>query len=132
MSINAYKRTISETESPRSIERRILSQVTSELEQLAAEYDQAETSVERLRLLSEGLRDILWKNERVWIAFKADLADNGNALPPALRSGLLSIAIWVENHTQGVMNGKLKVRPLIEINRSIIRGLEGNQLHLAE
>ncbi|MDX2482325.1 MAG: flagellar biosynthesis regulator FlaF, partial [Pseudodonghicola sp.] len=36
MGIAAYKRTISQTETPRQIERRVLSRATSELERLGA------------------------------------------------------------------------------------------------
>ena len=132
MSINAYKRTISETEAPRDLERRILSLVTFELERYAEEFDAAETGAAKLTLLADGLRETLWQNERIWIAFKADLAESGNALSPELRAGLISLAFWVENHTKKVMKGTKTIKPLITMNRSIIRGMEGNQLHVAD
>lgn len=132
MSIAAYKRTISETESPRQIERRILSRVTSDLERFCAEYDNAEQGADRLTILSKGLNDALWQNQRVWIALQSDLAQEGNALPPALRAGLLSLAAWVHSHSQGVIKGKNKVRPLIDINHTIIRALDGHKLQVME
>jgi flagellar protein FlaF len=64
MSVAAYKRTISHTEAPRQIERRILAQVTSELEQQFAAFDQAEENLERLQILADGLRHVLWKNQQ--------------------------------------------------------------------
>ena len=132
MSIAAYKRTISETESPRQIERRVLSRVTSGLERFGADYDGAEQGLDKLSILANGLNDALWQNQRVWMAFQADLAQEGNTLPPALRAGLLSLSNWVNTHTQGVLKGKNKVRPLIEINQTIIRALEGNTLQVME
>ncbi len=132
MSIAAYKRTISETESPRQIERRVLSRVTSELERLASDYDSAEQGLDKISILAKGLRDALWQNQRVWQALQHDLASEGNSLPPNLRAGLISLAFWVDTHTRGVMKGQNKVGPLVEINRTIIRALDGNALQVME
>lgn len=132
MSIAAYKRTISETESPRQIERRVLSRVTSELERLGADYDAAEQGLDKLSLLTNGLKEALWQNQRVWRAFRHDLAQEGNTLPPGLRAGLLSISAWVDTHTRGVLQGRHKVRPLVDINQTIIRALDGNTMQVME
>ncbi|GAA6209876.1 flagellar biosynthesis regulator FlaF [Cognatishimia sp. WU-CL00825] len=132
MSITAYKRTISDTESPRQIERRVFTSVTAEIEQKYLAFDQAENGGEKLRILAEGLRDALWRNQQVWNAIRGDLIEPGNALPPDLKAGLISLSLWVDTHTQGVMGGTLKVKPLLDINRSIIRGLEGNPMHVME
>lgn len=132
MSIAAYKRTISQTESPRQIERRVLSTVTAEMESKYLAFDQAETPGEKLALLADGLRDTLWYNERIWMTMRNDLVESANGLSPDLKAGLISLAIWVENHTQGVMKGEKTVKPLLDINRSIIRGLEGNPMHVME
>jgi flagellar protein FlaF len=132
MSIAAYKRTITETESPRQIERRVLSRVTAELERFGPEFDRSETSTEKLALLAGGLNDALWRNQRVWMALQSDLAQPGNQLPPALRAGLISLASWVGTHSNGVFKGKNRVQPLIDINKTIIRALEGNPLQVME
>lgn len=125
MSVAAYKRTISETESPRQIERRILSRVTGELEAHMAEYDSA-AGHDRVGLLAQGLRNALWENERIWIALRDDLAEPENRFPPALKAALISLALWVERQTQMVMGGGGEVTPLVEVNRNIIRGLSGD------
>ena len=125
MNIAAYKRTISETEAPRQIERRLLAQVTSELDRGYLDFDQAERKIDKLQLLADGLRHTLWKNEQLWAAFKTDLASQGNGFNPELKSALLSLSIWVERHTQGVMAGSNKIKPLIDVNRSIFHGLGG-------
>lgn len=132
MSIAAYKRTISDTESPRQIERRVLSSVTAEMESNYLAFDQAETLGERLALLAGGLRDTLWYNERIWMTMRNDLAETDNALSPDLKAGLISLALWVETHTQGVLKGEKNVKPLLDVNRSIVRGLEGNPMRVME
>lgn len=132
MGITAYKRTISETESPRQIERRVLVHVTSRLEQRQEEFDAAERRIDRLQILADGLRHDVWKNEQVWMAFKADLADKDNGLNPELRASLLSLAIWVEKHSQGIMAGSKGIKPLVDVNKSIIQGLSGKPFNVAD
>ncbi|NRB02703.1 MAG: flagellar biosynthesis regulator FlaF [Rhodobacteraceae bacterium] len=128
MGLTAYKRTISNTESPRQIERRILQQATSELEKFQAEFDQAEKRFDRLQMLADGGRNSLWKNQQIWMSLKHDLMESENQLDENLRASLISLAVWVENHTQSVMAGGKEIRPLIDINRSIIDGLSGRAL----
>jgi flagellar protein FlaF len=125
MSVAAYKRTISHTETPRGIERRVLAQVTAELETSYSAFDSSEGRFEKLEILGSGFRQVLWRNQQIWAAFKMDLLEEGNQLSPELRSSLISIAIWVEKHTQGVLSGEKPARPLIDINRSIVDGLDG-------
>ena len=121
MSIAAYKSTIRQSESPRQIERRILSRLTGALEAHVA-YDTAVT-FERVQILSNGLRAALSENQTFWNELKYDLAQPENALSPELRAGLLSIALWVDRQTGAVMGGQPGVRALADINRSIITGL---------
>lgn len=132
MSVTAYKRTISHTEAPRQIERRILVQVTAELEQQFEEFDKTDLRLERLELLANGLRHTIWKNQMVWMAFKSDLLEKENGLPDTLRGALASLAVWVENHSQGVLSGGKNIRPLIDVNRSIIDGLAGQAYSAVE
>ena len=128
MSVTAYKRTISHTEDPRQIERRILASVTSKLEN---KFDGAAEKSQKLQMLADGLRDPLWENQRVWLTFKADLAEKDNGLTADLRAALISLALWVENHTKAVLSGSKNVKPLIDINRSIIDGLSGRAAKVA-
>lgn len=132
MSITAYKRTISQTESPRQIERRIFANVTAELETHAVGFDAAETSGDKLNILANGLRDTLVYNQKIWQTIRSDLIDPSNGLTSELKAGLISLSLWVESHTNEVMKGKRKVKPLLDVNKSIIRGLEGNRMHVME
>lgn len=125
MSIAAYKRTIRESESPRQIERRILSRITGELEQSAQDFDAADGRGPRLELLAGGLRDSLAENQKIWGALRNDLADAGNRLPPELRASLLSLAMWVERQTTRALGGEPGVGALVTVNRHVIAGLSG-------
>lgn len=122
MSINAYKSTIRHSESPRQIERRILSRLTGALEALVA-YDHAETTFQRLEILSNGLRDALAENQKFWGELKYDLSLPENQLSPDLRAGLLSLALWVDRQTVAILGGQPGVANLVEVNRSIVAGL---------
>ncbi len=125
MSIAAYKSTIRTSESPRQIERRILSRLTGQLEARANDYDGAAGQHERIEILSSGLRNDLTENQRFWGELKHDLSQAENALPAELRAGLLSLALWVDRQTASILGGAAGVSALVQINRSIVAGLSG-------
>lgn len=125
MSVAAYKNNIRETESPRDIERRILLQLAGEMDRNAAAYDAAQDASERIRILSEGLRETLAENIRFWSALKMDLADPDNKLAPPLRAALISLALWVERQSSAVIGGEKGVAALVSTNRAIAAGLAG-------
>lgn len=125
MSINAYRKTMAQTESPRQIERRLLSEATKQMRECIA-FDMLQDSEGKLEMLANGLRDAIWRNQQIWQALKVDLMSSDNSLSPALRGTLISLALWVERHSFAVLEGKQKVKPLIEVNLSIIRGLNGD------
>lgn len=125
MGIRAYRKTIAQTETPRQIERRLLTEVTADLkEQL--QFDLLQDAESKLNLLAQGLRETVCRNQRIWQVLKFDLIESENALDPALRANLISLALWVERHCTGVLEGKLKIKPLIDVNLNIIRGLNGD------
>ena len=64
-------------------------------------------------------------NAELWTTLAADLADEGNALPAAMRGSLLSLAIFSIRTSQRVMTGGAKADALVDINLSIMRGLRG-------
>jgi len=125
MGLAAYKKTIRESETPRQIERRVLSRVTHDLQHHASAFDRSETKFDRLNLLADGLRDALFENQRIWSALRDDLAEPGNAMPDALKASLISIALWVDRQTDTLMTGHGQVAGLVEINGNIIAGLAG-------
>ena len=126
MSIAAYRATLRHTEDPRAIERRLIARVTGAMEQHAAAYDAATGAIARQSILSGGLSVALTENAAIWRALKNDLSEQGNRLPPSLRAGLISIALWMERETVRILGGGGNVRPLVEVNESIVAGLAGD------
>ena len=125
MSISAYRKTIANTEPPRQIERRLLTEANSKLLE-HIDYDTLQDGESKLAVLAQGLGEAIHNNARLWRALMYDLMESENALPPQLRAGLISLALWVERHSNGVLSGTQKVGPLIDINRSVARGLGGD------
>ena len=56
MSLDAYKKSLKTTETPRAMERRVLTQITSRLDAHQAEYDAAAEGPSRLGILAGPLR----------------------------------------------------------------------------
>ena len=73
MSIDAYRRTLREVESPRQIERRLMSNITGRLDSVADRFDDAVARHERLMLLATGLRTALAENQKLWSATDSGL-----------------------------------------------------------
>ena len=62
---------------------------------------------------------------RVWNFFISDLASEDNAIPAELRASLVSIGIFIIKHLDRMRSDKgLKFEPVIEITRTIQKGLE--------
>jgi len=114
MSIAAYQQTIAECEDPRRIEYRVFLRITLALE---AHRD--------ADWRSAGLKDALWRNLELWNTLRADLLDEGNALPEALRAGLVSLSFSVDRQTKMVLRGEAGVGLLVDINRAVMQGLQG-------
>ncbi|EPX78021.1 flagellar biosynthesis regulator FlaF [Salipiger mucosus] len=120
MSVSAYKKTIKNTETPRDIERRIISQVTTRLTQVQEDFDAAE---QRRFAITNEIREAVYDNQRLWITLKADLMAEENKLSPELRADLISLSMWVDKQCTSVLNGEGTIAPLIEVNQNIINGL---------
>ncbi|HYG86984.1 MAG TPA: flagellar biosynthesis regulator FlaF [Azospirillum sp.] len=114
MSIAAYQQTMAECDDPRRIEYRVFLRITLDLERHAdADWR------------SVALKDALWRNLELWNTLRADLLDDGNALPDELRAGLVSLSFSVNRRTREVLRGEADVGLLVEINRSVMQGLLG-------
>lgn len=124
MSLNAYRRTIREVATPRETERQILSRLNGRLYPMIGAFDAAD-KLGRLRMLSEGLREALADNLKFWMVIRLDLISPSNQLPPELRADLISISTFVERHTAAVLGGRGDLKPLVDMNDSIIGGLSG-------
>ncbi|MCB1332068.1 MAG: flagellar biosynthesis regulator FlaF [Roseivivax sp.] len=67
----------------------------------------------------------LHENRRLWTALAADVLDADNALPPELRARIVYLSQFVQHHSALVLSGKAKIKPLLDINLAILRGLKG-------
>jgi flagellar protein FlaF len=125
MSLAAYKKTIRESETPRQIERRILSRVTHDLTQRGQGFDATDDTKVRLAILAGGLRVALSENQEFWAALRYDLAEPANTMPDTLKASLISIGLWVDRQTSSLMAGQGRLVGLIEVNTNIAAGLSG-------
>jgi flagellar protein FlaF len=65
-------------------------------------------------------------NRRVWSAFAADCGAEGNGLPDSLRAGIISLSLFVSKHSSAVLRDGADMEPLIDINRTVMQGLEAS------
>ncbi|GAB4177290.1 MAG: hypothetical protein OHK0024_14980 [Thalassobaculales bacterium] len=108
----AYAKTARTTETPRSVEHRLLGEVTADL--MAADRSPGN----RRKLL-----DAVLRNKKMWDTFLIELSDAANQLPKETRAGLLSIGIFVNRETARVLENQTDPKVLIEINQTIMQGL---------
>ncbi|WP_295489200.1 flagellar biosynthesis regulator FlaF [Sphingorhabdus sp. EL138] len=110
--LDAYRRNQLNAEHPRSMERRLLAEITSEMISAA---DQG--------LLGSALMPSLHRNRELWSVWSATCLDNDNALPPEIRATIVSLALWVGRFTSEVVAGREEIEPLVSVNRSVIAAL---------
>ncbi len=113
MSLQAYKKTASQGETPRETEYRLFTQVTREL--IRAKEAPAYATQIRIKAVD-------W-NRRMWSALATACADKDNALSNEIRAGIISLSIWVNRHSSEVMRGQEDFDALIDINKQIMEGL---------
>lgn len=114
MSYQAYQRTSARAEDPRSTEYRLLGQVTRAL------MEAKDADAREIRKRAEALD---W-NRRVWSAFAADCASPDNGLPESLRASIISLSIFISKETSTAMRGGGDIETLIDLNRTVMQGLE--------
>lgn len=108
----AYGRVQNATENPRSMEYRLLGQVTAALTKAR----------DGKRGTAEFVDALLW-NKKVWDAFIVDLSSEGNRLPKELRAQIIGIGLWVGRETIQVLDGTGDIDALINVNKTIMEGL---------
>ncbi len=113
---DAYLQSTRSTASPRSIERQLLSRLTTAIVVSQKNRDDDPSSFVRA----------LGKNLEFWTVIATDVASEGNQLPVELRSQLFYLFEFTRHHTQKLMSdseNRLDAEPLVDINQNIIRGL---------
>jgi flagellar biosynthesis activator protein FlaF len=108
-----YGKIIRDTERPREFELRIFEQITTALEAAAQPGTHFTARIAAMH-----------RNRELWLTLTSDLMEEGNMLPKQLRASLISLGLWVTNETnRAMLNNTTSLDALIEVNRSIIRGL---------
>jgi flagellar protein FlaF len=70
------------------------------------------------------LIDAIDWNRRMWSTFAVDCMDDSNKLPNPLRAQIVSLSIWVTKYSSQVMQKGAPLEPLIDVNRTIMQGLQ--------
>jgi len=115
MSLNAYKSAQAATEDPRVTEYRLFGQVTGAL--LNAKESNA---------IGTQLIDAIDWNRQLWRTLAADCMDDRNTLTQDVRAKIISLSLWVSKYSRSVAREKAPLDPLIEINRTIMQGLQAS------
>ena len=62
----------------------------------------------------------------MWRTLAADCMDDRNTLTEDVRAKIVSLSLWVSKYSRRVTREKAPIDPLIEINRTIMQGLQGS------
>lgn len=98
---------------PREIEYQLFSQITGRLHR-------AGTDAVSFPDLAEALND----NLTLWRTIALDVATEDNELPEMLRAQLFYLYEFTDAHTKKVLRREADATALIDVNRSIMRGLK--------
>ena len=115
MSLKAYQAAQTATEDPRVTEYRLFGQVTGAL--LTAKESNA---------AGAPLVDAVDWNRKLWRTLAADCMDDRNSLTQDVRAKIISLSLWVAKYSRSVTREKAPLDPLIEINRTIMQGLQAS------
>ena len=115
MSLKAYQAAQATTEDPRVTEYRLFGQVTGAL--LNAKESNA---------VGTPLVEAIDWNRRLWRTLAADCMDDRNTLTQDVRAKIISLSLWVSKYSRSVAREKAPLDPLIEINRTIMQGLQAS------
>src|ERR1700761_6766287 len=113
MTLQAYTNVQRATEDPRATEYRLFGQVTGALLDVKSSGAQGTPLVEAID----------W-NRRMWRTLAADCMDDRNSLSQDVRAKIVSLSLWGSKYSRKVTREKAPLDPLIEINRTIMQGLQ--------
>ena len=113
MTLQAYQNTQRITEDPRNAEYRLFGQVTGAL-----------LSAKETNAIGTPLVEAVDWNRRLWRTLAADCMDDRNTLTQDVRAKIISLSLWVAKYSRSVTREKAPLDPLIEINRTIMQGLQ--------
>ena len=114
MTLKNYQNVQRAVEDPRATEYRLFGQVTGALIDAKTANAQGAPLVEAVD----------W-NKRLWRTLAADCMDDRNTLTQDVRAKIVSLSLWVSKYSRSVTREKAPLDPLIQINRTIMQGLQG-------
>jgi len=113
MTLKAYQNAQTVTENPRATEYRLFGQVTGAL------IDAQKPEIGP----GERAEAIDW-NRKLWRTLAADCMDDRNLLSSDVRAKIVSLSLWVSKYSRRVTRERAPLDPLIQINRTIMQGLQ--------
>jgi len=113
----AYAPTNTPLKSERSIEAQVIGKITARL-RIAAAHKES-----NFPAFAEALNE----NRKLWNTLAVDVADSENDLAPSLRAQIFYLAEFTELQSAKALRGEATADALIEINSSVIRGLNMGQ-----
>ena len=116
MSVLSYQRVRHSVETPLETECRLIAENSTEM---AGAWETGARGA--------ALMPALHRNREMWGTFAAACGASGNALPPAVRAQIMSIALWVDRFTSEVVAGRETVDDLLSVNRDMLEGLSGTR-----
>src|SRR3569832_2460340 len=114
MPLKAYQNPQRVTADPRQTEYRLFGQVTCALNNTKKQQNNNNPQTET--------ND--W-NRTLWRTLAADCMDDRNALTHDVRAKIVSLSLWIAKYSKQVTREGASLDPLIEINRTIMQGLQG-------
>ena len=113
MTLKTYQSVQRTVEDPRATEYRLFGQVTGAL-----------IDAKAANAIGTPLVEAIDWNKRMWRTLAADCMDDRNTLTQDVRAKIVSLSLWVSKYSRRVTRDKAPIDPLIEINRTIMQGLQ--------
>lgn len=113
MARQGYKAVQKEMTSDKSVELRVFMSVTAQLRAVDAQD----------KLQFPALSDAILENLKLWKILFIDLVNPKNTLPLDLKTSLIQLADFTQNHSRRVLLGEASPDVLVDINNSVIAGL---------
>lgn len=119
LALRAYGEVQQRTADDKEIERAVFAQITAALEN-AADPDAVSPTV---------WADAIHRNQQLWSILAADVLSVKNALPDATKTQLFQLSQFVRKHSLQVLSGTAEIADLIDINKSILAGMNGRPVN---
>ncbi|WP_109465365.1 flagellar biosynthesis regulator FlaF [Albibacillus kandeliae] len=97
----------------------------SEYEAVARITQKLQAAADRGPAGFTALVQALHENKKLWNIFAIEVADDRNTLPKELRARIFYLAEFTHHHTGRILARQATVEALLEVNKSVLRGLRG-------